>query len=142
VKRNGFTLLETIFCFAISLILLGSFPLLLSVIETESSYDTFTQAEWDTFIAQTSIELREAEEVSIYKSLLQLSPSDQNIVVQYEKYGHLVRRRVNGLGHEITLRNIHSLSFSAHSPKIITIAVESLNGKVYEAVIPLYGEQL
>lgn len=142
MKRNGFTLLETIFCFAISLILLASFPLLLSVIETESSYDTFTQAEWDTFIAQTSIELREAEDVSIYKSLLQLSPSDQNIVVQYEKYGHLVRRRVNGLGHEIALRNIQSLSFSVHSPKTVTIAVESLKGKVYEAVIPLYGEQL
>ncbi len=60
-------------------------------------------------------------------------------VTTIEKYDNLIRRRVNGAGHEIYLRNIKKLQFAPaeHGFTIIVILGE---GEIYEKNIIWYNQ--
>jgi competence protein ComGF len=79
------------------------------------------------------MELREAEEVTIENGSLKLRNFNQDVIL-YERFGNLVRRRVNGQGHEVILQNIGSMELF-YIRGGIRIVVADIDGKIYEKKI-------
>lgn len=57
--------------------------------------------------------------------------------VTYEKYQTLIRRQVNGTGHEVFIRDIKTLSFEKISYGI-KARITTMNGEVYEKNLNFY----
>ncbi|MFC4558803.1 competence type IV pilus minor pilin ComGF [Virgibacillus kekensis] len=58
-------------------------------------------------------------------------------VVTVEKYQNLIRRQIDGKGHEIYLRNVHSVTFTS-SPLGFKLSVTSTEGEHFEKEIIFY----
>lgn len=65
--------------------------------------------EWEVFYLQLKKETKLAKKVDVSNNKLLLYV-DGNVVT-YEKYGNIIRRRVNATGHEIALQQVKEVQF-------------------------------
>ncbi|WP_053367124.1 competence type IV pilus minor pilin ComGF [Bacillus sp. FJAT-27245] len=90
------------------------------------------EMEWDVFLNQAKKEMRMCSSAEVVAGRLVMINGKDTII--YEKYGNLVRRRVNSTGHEVLLQNIASVTFSRNGQTII-ILLKDVNGKEYKGSI-------
>jgi len=90
------------------------------------------QMEWENFIHQIKIEIRESSSIELKNNQLRLSHPDG--LIQYEKFDTILRRRVDNKGHEVLLYHVKSAQFIVED-SYITIKVLHQNGKTYEKKI-------
>ncbi|MCA1031716.1 prepilin-type N-terminal cleavage/methylation domain-containing protein [Bacillus timonensis] len=110
MKSKGFTLIETLVSMACLVVVLTLITPFLKIIFLESSLKhQVNRMEWEIFLQQAKMEIRESTSVTIANNKLYFY--QQNQVISYEKYGDKIRRRVNGSGHEIILQEINSVTF-------------------------------
>ncbi|WP_139892537.1 competence type IV pilus minor pilin ComGF [Bacillus sp. D386] len=132
LKDDGFTLVEILFA-------LGLFSLL-SVFMTSAlasitdwhvkDTNTNTRMEWNIFIRQLEREFQKTKDFGVPKSnVLLLDKSGEEIT--YEVYNNMVRRRVDGAGHEMVLQDIKSFHVKKEGESLI-ISVTLINGDMYE----------
>lgn len=87
------------------------------------------EMEWEIFLNQTKRELRNSEKVRLTYNRILLYQEGK--IIQYEKYGRNLRRRVNSKGHEIILFNISSFSYEK-TARGIRIIVEHGDGRTFQ----------
>ncbi|WP_249871105.1 ComGF family competence protein [Oceanobacillus saliphilus] len=95
----------------------------------EISAQQFFQFLRDDVIKSTSIH---ASEKKLY-----LHQNDLNVTATFELYGSLIRRQVNGQGHEVYLRDVDAVTFSS-LPYGVHVTVTMLSGDKYEKSIVHY----
>ncbi|MBL3642185.1 competence type IV pilus minor pilin ComGF [Peribacillus frigoritolerans] len=104
-KNDGFTMIELLF----SLLILMSTSLfvlqLFSIIHTQMrSVDKLHPKEWEVFTMQMKQEVRSSKTQDVMGNKLYLLSGEQ--LSSLEQYEDKVRRRVDGMGHEVILQNI------------------------------------
>jgi competence protein ComGF len=133
MDNRGFTLLEMLLSFTIFIMIASFIPLFLQLAAFPSEKNKLNLLEWEVFLQQAKIEIREASELEVKDGVLYL----KNLYgqkVSYEQYNHSLRRRVDGTGHEILLKNIKSVSFQIVTNGCIVV-VTDLNENEFRAKI-------
>ncbi|MGE7683433.1 competence type IV pilus minor pilin ComGF [Peribacillus simplex] len=104
-KNDGFTMIEMLFSLMI-LMTTSLFVLqLFSIINTQmGSVDKLHPKEWEVFTMQMKQEVRSSKVQDVMGNKLYLLSGEQ--LSSFEQYEDKVRRRVNGMGHEVILQNI------------------------------------
>ncbi|WP_336866359.1 competence type IV pilus minor pilin ComGF [Peribacillus frigoritolerans] len=104
-KNDGFTMIELLFSLLI-LMTTSLFVLqLFSIIHTQMrSVDKLHPKEWEVFTMQMKQEVRSSKAQDIMGNKLYLLSGEQ--LSSLEQYEDKVRRRVDGMGHEVILQNI------------------------------------
>ncbi|HAM1835283.1 TPA: ComGF family competence protein [Listeria monocytogenes] len=143
--RNGspaFTLLETILSITIilsisSIILSISslIPLFFQCYNKTIQISNIDQTtEWQLFLIQTRLELEKATNIQIDRN--KLSFSNGKDLITYSKYNDLVRRQVNGKGHEPLLTNVKDYQL-IKKEKQLHLTVQDSNTQIYTSVFAL-----
>ena len=132
LRNDGFTLIEMLFA-------LGVFSLLMmfmtSVLANTTEWhlhdrNSHMRMEWNIFIRQLDLEIQTTGDFSVPKNdVLLLKNEDEHIT--YEIYNNMVRRRVDGTGHEVVLQDIKRFQVSKEN-EMLTIVVMFVNGDQYE----------
>lgn len=136
--NGGYTLLEMLLVMFILLTITFMFPLLFTTLEHWVEKPTSLHPfEWEVATRQLTMDVREAQDMKVENGKLTLMNED---TILYELYGHVLRRRVNQLGHEVTLQNIQSVQFF-HVQSGIKIQVKDLDGTSYEEKIYTFIQQ-
>jgi competence protein ComGF len=104
-KNDGFTMIELLFSLLI-LMTTSLFVLqLFSIIHTQMrSVDKLHPKEWEVFTMQMKQEVRSSKAQDVMGNKLYLLSGEQ--LSSLEQYEDKVRRRVDGMGHEVILQNI------------------------------------
>ncbi len=104
-QNDGFTMIELLFSLLI-LMTTSLFVLqLFSIIHTQMrSVDKLHPKEWEVFTLQMKQEVRSSKAQDVMGNKLYLLSGEQ--LSSLEQYEDKVRRRVNGMGHEVILQNI------------------------------------
>ncbi|WP_258831427.1 competence type IV pilus minor pilin ComGF [Peribacillus frigoritolerans] len=104
-QNDGFTMIELLFSLLI-LMTTSLFVLqLFSIIHTQMrSVDKLHPKEWEVFTMQMKQEVRSSKAQDVMGNKLYLLSGEQ--LSSLEQYEDKVRRRVNGMGHEVILQNI------------------------------------
>jgi competence protein ComGF len=84
--------------------------------------------EWDVFCSQIKKEIRMSSKAQLVGTSLVLTEDAGTIV--YEKYGNVLRRRVNNTGHEVLLQNVSEVNFSL-MPNTVRVTVKDLYRRDY-----------
>ncbi|MDR0138386.1 competence type IV pilus minor pilin ComGF [Metabacillus idriensis] len=110
-ENKGFTFLNMLFSLSIVVIIVSSsailIPYLYGISERENDLNLL---EWEVFLQQTVIEMREGTNLTVEPQRISFT-SKSGRVIEYEKYGFLIRRQVDGTGHIICLRNVKTVKF-------------------------------
>ncbi|WP_409270642.1 competence type IV pilus minor pilin ComGF [Neobacillus sp. SCS-31] len=134
LNERGFSLAEMLialgaFCIIAYLLL----PSILVIASNKShAGHRLQEMEWDVFFNQAKKEVRMSSSAEVVSGRLIMKNGKDTII--YEKYGNLLRRRVNVSGHEVLIQKIASASFSRDG-QTITIFLKDLNGKEYRGSI-------
>jgi competence protein ComGF len=91
--------------------------------------------EWDVFSSQIKKEIRMSTKAQVVNNRLILTEDTGSITI--EKYGSILRRRVNNTGHEVYLQNIAEVNFTLLS-NTVRINIKDLNRKEYMINIPSF----
>jgi competence protein ComGF len=135
-KDKGFTFIEMLVSLVIFTILATLVLQLFLVINTQLNKESSIQPlEWEIFINQLKREVRKSnvQEVDNGKILLQV---DSNVVT-IEKYQNMLRRRVNGTGHQILLQNITSFQPKMEGNKIVITVSDEEDVNYFRRLSPL-----
>ena len=129
--QEGFTLLEALFILFVSLTMMMFIPGLIKLMNDQH----FNPHEPELFFYQLNQEVREAMTFKIKQNdlILNLANGEQ---ITIEKYGSVIRRQVNGRGHEVFLQNVKNVSFYRrnHGVKVV---VNMKNGEVIQKRLSL-----
>ncbi|MBC5637203.1 ComGF family competence protein [Ornithinibacillus sp. BX22] len=130
-SEKGFTLLNQLFSLLILIICIPIQGAILNTLHHQNTYyEELSIQQFFNFI-QREVNQSIACTTHSNKIVLHLYNDD---VVTIELYRQLVRRQLNGKGHEIYLRDIESFQISS-LPFGFTIHVTSLKGDHYEKTI-------
>jgi competence protein ComGF len=135
-KDKGFTFIEMLVSLVIFTILATLVLQLFLVINTQLNKESSIQPlEWEIFINQLKQEVRKSnvQEVDNGKILLQV---DSNIVT-IEKYQNMLRRRVNGTGHQVLLQNITGFQPKMEGNKIVITVSDEEGVSYFRRLSPL-----
>ncbi|MFC4404223.1 competence type IV pilus minor pilin ComGF [Gracilibacillus xinjiangensis] len=61
--------------------------------------------------------------------------NENNDKISYSQYNNLIRRQVNGRGHEIMLRDVNKVEMSNESNNQIHLKVETKGGELFEKIL-------
>lgn len=112
-------------------------PLLMNLLEATNINDLYDHHSINTFFHLINRELPFVKNYDIgSNSIIFISYNDD--VISISKYNHLIRRQVNGLGHEVYLRDVKNFSLEKefHGFKM---TVETLKGDVFEKRFSFYN---
>ncbi|UOK57017.1 ComGF family competence protein [Bacillus sp. CMF21] len=111
LENKGFTFLNMMYSLSIVLIIVSSSAILIPYIYGISDRkNDLNLLEWEVFLQQTVIEMREGTNLSVEPQRISFT-SKSGRIIEYEKYGYLIRRQVDGTGHIICLRNVKNIKF-------------------------------
>jgi competence protein ComGF len=134
IRNHGFTLLEMLMVLLVVLLVISFLPLLLDVHWLkEDPVNRFNRLEWQVFLQQLKNEIRESKQLESSGQILYVyKPTGER--VSFEKYGQLIRRRVNSQGNEIVLQSLSDVQYELtnNGVRIIVITTE---GERYEAFV-------
>lgn len=118
-NQNGFTMLNMLFAFAVFLLLISFFPLIMKVMKTEISTTSY-KVDW--FFELIRNDIVQAKELSVSDGSLYLSMENGNRI-RYQKYNTNIRRQVNEVGNEILLQNVDNIQYEIVSNGVV-VSVE------------------
>lgn len=135
-NERGFTLVEMLVTFSMLLVILSFITPFLSVL-FRSNDEQFNELEWQIFIQQMKMEIREAKEITVSTNQSVSFVNAAGDVVSFEKYTDKMRRRVNRKGHEVLLQNISSVTFELKTNGYL-ISVLTVDGENYQAIVSAF----
>ncbi|MCZ0754641.1 competence type IV pilus minor pilin ComGF [Anoxybacillus sp. J5B_2022] len=137
MNHRGFTLLEMLVVLSIVLLVVSFLPFLLDVRWLhEKQLNQFHPLEWQVFLEQMKSEIRESKQLQTTETILYAyKPTGEK--VSFEKYGSLIRRRVNGQGNEVVLQSISDVRYEL-AQNGVWIEVITTKGKRYEAFVSTF----
>jgi competence protein ComGF len=128
-SEHGFTLIEVLIAFSIfSTLIYFISPIFQIILNNKDTSIELQSMEWELFCSQIKKEIRLSTRADIVGGRLILTKGAE--MIQYEKYGPSLRRRVNSTGHEVILQNVAQYSFSLGN-NAVKITVTDNWGKEY-----------
>lgn len=107
-NEKGFTLVESLLSLLIFMIISAMLAMILSVLLSRVYEQSIHPFEWENFIKQAQMDLREAENWKVEEDKILFTMIDGG-VASYEIYKALLRRQVAGTGHEVLLQNVSQM---------------------------------
>ncbi|WP_096201237.1 competence type IV pilus minor pilin ComGF [Bacillus sp. FJAT-45350] len=124
MNTKGFTLIETIISFSIFLLVISLLPLFINALSNDAS--TPQKFEFTLFCNQLSMDIREASSIHLTGTTLYLyKPSGATVSI--EKFGNLIRRRLNGTGHDVLLREVMHVRYEVSNCSVLVTVVDNHN---------------
>ncbi len=124
------------FTFPSLLLSLGIFfisaPLIIYIIQTfhyKDNYDLLSVSQFFHYIRE---DIKFASAININNNTLELTLHNGDLAT-IEQYNQLIRRRVNGLGHEVYLRDIQEVLFTSLQNSF-KITIDTIDGGHYEKI--------
>lgn len=128
----AFTLLEVIITLLLTITILSISVPLISLFKTEDYY-TETSARQLSAIIQE--ELNQSRSFLVSSEMLSfIDPQQRHVVI--DQYESIVRRRVNGTGHEVMIQGVKNIHFNREG-YYIQMKVEMMNDATYQYLIHL-----
>lgn len=133
LNNKGFTMVEMLYAFSIFILIVSFFPLSFKYLFQNENYEERNKAmEWQVFVNQLKMDIRFAEELTIFNESIVLLKNGQRI--QIDKHGTNIRRRVDNKGHEIALQQIKSLQFDQLTDGF-RMTVQDLDNQMHNATM-------
>ncbi|WP_077326961.1 competence type IV pilus minor pilin ComGF [Virgibacillus siamensis] len=134
LNEKGFTFLSVLLAITVVFLTLPLIALITKSIDYSSNYDAMSVQQFfyflrDDVIASTMVESEQSDKLILHYY--------DDTIVTFEKYDDLIRRQVNGQGHEIYLREVQDVQFTA-SPNTIHVFITMKQGDQYEKSIHVY----
>ncbi|HAC3174626.1 TPA_asm: competence protein ComGF [Listeria innocua] len=134
-STSAFTLLETILSITIVLSISSLIPLFFECYHKTIQLSNLDQtSEWQLFLIQTRLELEKATDIQVNPEKLSFKVNDN--LVTYSKYNNILRRQVNGKGHEPLLHKVTNWQIINEENQLI-LKVTFSNNKFYTSKFPL-----
>nr|WP_221634316.1 competence type IV pilus minor pilin ComGF [Listeria innocua] len=134
-STSAFTLLETILSITIVLSISSLIPLFFECYHKTIQLSNLDQtSEWQLFLVQTRLELEKATNIQVHPEKLSFKVNDN--LVTYSKYNNILRRQVNGKGHEPLLHKVTNWQITNEENQLI-LKVTFSNNKFYTSKFPL-----
>lgn len=134
VNQKGFTLLSMLLAISILFITVPFLEYLTKSLDYTTNYKDLSFYQLFHFMRDDIIR---STDVEIGKQKISLTAIDGSTVT-YEKYNDIIRRQVDGTGHEVFIqKNIEDLSFEKISYGIKAI-ITTKDGAVYEKKFNVY----
>lgn len=128
-KDSGFTMIEMLLSLVIFMMLsILVTQMFITVRENFGKKNQLHPKEWEIFTIQLKNEIRNSNEQSVIDNKLYLMSSGN--IVTIEQYKNIVRRQVEGMGHEFMLQNIADFQVEQDGTDII-IQVMDNEGQLY-----------
>lgn len=139
-KEAGYTLLEMLISFSLFLMMMSFVPIIIKMTkEHQETSVSLSTLEWDLFVQQLTSELRAGHQVECSDQKLTFV-NDYDQMISYEKYGNMIRRRVDGAGHDVALQNISSVQF-IKVPQGVLIQIKDLEKRLYAERMSLFNRE-
>ncbi|WP_394530465.1 competence type IV pilus minor pilin ComGF [Priestia aryabhattai] len=136
-SEKGFTLVEMLVSFALFLIIVSFFPIIIPLAKQTYNPDfSMNEMEWEIFVNQLAMEYREVKEVRIHATTLTLK-MENNQIITYERYEDKIRRRVDESGHEVVLQHIKNIMYEQQKERLLIRSTDGVN-KVREETITTF----
>lgn len=129
MNERGFTLISSLLRLLIIVLTLPVLVFVFSKFKVDPIEDTLSLQQF-FYILQNEMYL--AHDVTYTNNQLLLSKN--NKVVSFERYGGLIRRRVNNTGHEVYHRNVNNFEVNGVTNGII-VTITTTSGDVYERIL-------
>ncbi|HBM3485887.1 TPA: competence protein ComGF [Listeria innocua] len=134
-STSAFTLLETILSITIVLSISSLIPLFFECYHKTIQLSNLDQtSEWQLFLVQTRLELEKATDIQVNPEKLSFKVNDN--LITYSKYNNILRRQVNGKGHEPLLHKVTNWQITNEKNQLI-LKVTFSNNKFYTSKFPL-----
>nr|WP_202120731.1 competence type IV pilus minor pilin ComGF [Listeria innocua] len=128
-------MLETILSITIVLSISSLIPLFFECYHKTIQLSNLDQtSEWQLFLIQTRLELEKATDIQVNPEKLSFKVNDN--LVTYSKYNNILRRQVNGKGHEPLLHKVTNWQITNEENQLI-LKVTFSNNKFYTSKFPL-----
>ncbi|WP_449621330.1 competence type IV pilus minor pilin ComGF [Robertmurraya sp. Marseille-Q9965] len=126
LSEQGFTMLEMLFAFSIFCIISTFLPLMFQIILSSHSMEARIQnMEWELFVNQLKKEIQAGQSVEVVNGQLKIVNGEDTST--FQKYQDILRKIVNGTGHEVVLQNVKSVSFSKSEQSVLIVVETSFN---------------
>ena len=102
-KSKGFTMVEMLVSLVIFMVIAALVVQIFSIVNTTNK-NQLQLKEWEIFSQQLQGELRSSKEQMVVDNTLYLLINDSLATIEH--YRNMVRRQVDGGGHEIMLQNV------------------------------------
>ncbi|WP_077320852.1 competence type IV pilus minor pilin ComGF [Virgibacillus proomii] len=132
-SKEGFTFITTLLMMGILVISLPFLSYLIQVVTERSDQSELSVGQFFLFMRN---EVMQAKQLQVYPNKLKLTAKD-GATASFELYQQLIRRQVDGKGHEIYLRDIQRLQFIS-LPYGVRLMVTTIEGEQFEKEIIFY----
>jgi len=130
--EKGFTFITMMIILALLGIMLPFLGYLLESVQFTSNYDALSIQMFFQFLRD---EVIRSEDFQIKADTLYLEQNNDTTTIEH--YENLVRRQVNGVGHEVYLMDVLDISFS-QLPYGFRTTVTTLEGEQYDKTMVFY----
>lgn len=128
-SQKGYTLMEAFIALTVLLMLSSLIPLMFIPIQKPPP---ITQLEETSlFFSMLGKEIREGKSIEVNNNSLSVTLSNGN-VLNFSRYHSLIRKQVNGLGHEVWVQNISEMVLKKHSDALFAVKLIDTQGNEYE----------
>lgn len=134
--KNGFTFITTIMMISILALTLPFLSYAIQTVQPASNYDELAMDEFYRFVRD---EIIKSQSVYVIDDTLYLVQEEDDLAT-ISLYYEVIRRQVNGQGHEIYLRDIAAVHFN-EQPYSIEMIITDLKGRTYEKTFSIYNEK-
>jgi competence protein ComGF len=136
-RTGGFTLLEMLIVLLGVLLVLSFLPALLDVRWLQKEpLQRFNRLEWHVFLQQLKSEVRESAQLETNGTTLYAYKRNGE-KVSFERYGTIIRRRVNGQGHETVLQAVADVRYKL-AVRGVHIEMITVEGTRYTAFVAAF----
>ncbi|MBP2078201.1 competence type IV pilus minor pilin ComGF [Oceanobacillus polygoni] len=132
--EKGFTFVTVLLMITILSI---SLPLLGYMIQSVNSKSNYSEISVQQFFQFVRDDIIDATNIQVTTGKLYLIKPHEQITASLELYGSLIRRQVNGKGHEIYLRDVEGITFTP-LPYGVQVTVITTSGEKYEKKFAKY----
>ena len=138
-NERGYTLLNLLVTFLVYIIIISTVTIIFHFLVSHSQHPKDLKPfEWELFVIQLHREIKESSDVTVGETNIHfLNKHGQNISVN--KYKNVIRRQVEGLGHEIMLIKVKNVSIQQKESGF-ELSVVSEAGKHYSHNFHSYKE--
>lgn len=124
--KNGYTLVESII--ALSVIFVTAFVIALLLTHLQKHPQSVQSEEAALFFSMIGKEIREATTVEVKNNALFITLSTGE-VISFTRYHSLIRKQVNGLGHEVWVQNIQEMKVEEIEGSFVKVTLTDKDGK-------------
>lgn len=128
-SQKGYSLMEAFIALSVLLMLTSLIPLLFIPIQKHPPNPQLEET--SLFFSMLGKEIREGKSIEVNNNSLYITLTNGN-VLSFSRYHSLIRKQVNGLGHEVWVQNISEMVLKKHSDVLLAVKLIDTQGNEYE----------